>query len=362
MLWLFYFEGMAMVKIKSIVIVLIGLMFFSVTSLSAIEITNKKISRVVGGDEVTNPNSWPWMVALIDSRATSNYDGQFCGGSLIDSKWIVTAAHCLFDGNGNKLNPSIINVLLGTHDLTDGGIRMGINRYIIHPDYNPSRNSSELGSDIALIELKQSIDLPTIEIAEDSEDLTGKDVFALGWGYQYFTNDRYDGAPEKLQQVSIPIISNQECNDAYSTYGFNITEDMLCAGVKIYKNGSVGDSGGPLVIQDEQGWKLVGITNWGMPHLFGVYTKVSNFQNFLSNRDTQEVTKDTNYYIESFYNDYKSYFGEKSGSVYTCYTNWKCQDLSFGKKIAVHKDTYYLMWFSGLYWYGYGSGLNIYSD
>ncbi|XP_053190083.1 chymotrypsin A-like [Scomber japonicus] len=60
-------------------------------------------SRIVNGEEAV-PHSWPWQVSLQD------YTGfHFCGGSLINENWVVTAAHCNVrspEGHGPKPSPS----------------------------------------------------------------------------------------------------------------------------------------------------------------------------------------------------------------------------------------------------------------
>lgn len=46
-------------------------------------------SRIVGGT-TANPGDWPWQAQL---RTTSGFP--YCGASLVDSQWVVTAAHCV---------------------------------------------------------------------------------------------------------------------------------------------------------------------------------------------------------------------------------------------------------------------------
>jgi len=63
-------------------------------------LSRKLLTKIVGGTVVT-PNSWPWQVALKQSGSL------FCGGTLLDQNWVLTAAHCRYNGK----------VVLGEHNL-----------------------------------------------------------------------------------------------------------------------------------------------------------------------------------------------------------------------------------------------------
>jgi V8-like Glu-specific endopeptidase len=56
--------------------------------------------QIIGG-AISDPGEWPWQVALVGGMESDLWNGQFCGGSLITSEWVVTAAHCVteFDGS-----------------------------------------------------------------------------------------------------------------------------------------------------------------------------------------------------------------------------------------------------------------------
>jgi secreted trypsin-like serine protease len=238
--------------------------------------------KIVGGATAL-PGSWPWMVALIRSDSLGNYYGQFCGGTLVAESWVITAAHCVDD----KV-PSEVDVVTGVYNLkTEIGDRISVKQIIEHPSYNPLT----FDNDLALIELNRSSSSQTIPLSSDvTNDLLGSMATVVGWGYTGQIGS--SGYPEELQQVSIPIVSNTDCGVSYPSM---ITSNMLCAGyVEGGKDSCVGDSGGPLMVQKNGEWEMSGIVSWGddcgAPNSYGVYTRVSQFVDFISSKIIPQPT------------------------------------------------------------------------
>ncbi|MDM8523842.1 trypsin-like serine protease [Desulfococcaceae bacterium HSG8] len=251
-------------------------------------------SRIVGGDDA---DAWPWMAVLVEADESDIYYGLRCGGSLIDSKWVITAAHCVKnEWTGRNIRADEIDVVLGAYDLKkDAGERIGVRRIISHPSYD----SWTMDSDIALLELEEEVSYKPVPIASNDDFLEGKDAVTMGWGITRPYGWRYS---YELKQVSVPIVSNETCNEAYgqTSDGFDwwfslwfgyedsddITDNMICAGyTEGGKDSCAGDSGGPLVVNADGEWKLAGITSWGEgcaePESYGVYTRVSEFADFI---------------------------------------------------------------------------------
>lgn len=263
-----------MKKIASIVTIVLIML----TNLSYAQ---PKGRRIVGGDESV-PHSHQWMAALVESYSRTPYRGLFCGASLIHSRWILTAAHCVKDDFGDDVNARDIDVILNIHNLkTESGDKVRAKRIISHPQYDFWGSNDY---DVALIELEHDVPYQVIGIWTDDSNLEGKESLVMGWGY---TNEE---DPENLMEVSMPIVSNSSCDDNYNadgTYGKNpVSNLMICAGSE-GKDACVGDSGGPLIIKDGNTWKQAGIVSWGSDpcaekKLYGVYTKVSAFKEFIN--------------------------------------------------------------------------------
>ncbi|NOT83176.1 MAG: serine protease [Methylococcaceae bacterium] len=258
--------------------------------------------KIYNGEKTTIQEN-PYMVALLHSNEADTYQAQFCGGTLIAKNWVLTAAHCVFDKvAGHVKATNTIDILVNRSDLSSTvGERIATENIIVHQSYNAQTHDN----DIALIQLKSPANATPIELLSEfsDQDGMGNNGKALGWGvtYEHFSatfNDYYGDYVDdvafthSLQKASLPIINNATCQSAINYLGRNLTNNMMCAGFEDgRKDVCHGDSGGPLVVYDAASntWRQVGITSWGHPYCsgngtYGVYTRVKNYKNYISDR------------------------------------------------------------------------------
>lgn len=244
----------------------------------------QELGKILGGQDADIRN-WPWTVALVHGSTENVYRGQFCGGTLISGHWVVTAAHCVTDGDGNlAYGPGDVHVVNGRTNLYAAeGDRIAVSEYIVHPQYNPQGNES----DLALLRLEREPaqgtiwgTLPVIPPG-DPAGLTnaGNPSWVVGWG----ALGPDGGYPAILQQAQVPLASQVALIAAYPPPFFAITANMIGAGPG---DGTVdtcqGDSGGPLMVRDGSGnFVLAGVTSWGLqcgtPGIYGVYVRLANY-------------------------------------------------------------------------------------
>jgi|GEM_PF-511447 len=233
--------------------------------------------RIVGGD-TTAQGKYPWMVAIVESRSNNLFRGQYCAGTLIASRWVLTAAHCVTatDSPTGPENPYNVDVVIDQVDLNTSlaGERIGAVKIFLHPDYYGAGHT-----DLALIYLEAPAATRPIDLVypDSALETPGALATVAGWG---LTSE--DGAASpRLREADLPVVSDDACNRAYPTLYVDETV-LFCAG---YANGGrdacQGDSGGPLFAFDEglNGFRQLGIVSFGrgcaQRDSPGVYTRVS---------------------------------------------------------------------------------------
>lgn len=239
--------------------------------------------KIVGGDPA-NIVDFPWQISM---QTQGGF--HFCGGSILDETFILTAAHCV-DGS----SPSSMRVVAGISRISQSS--SGQIRQVAEITMFPGYNSPEFGKDVALLRLSQPLNLSgpnakAIEIvtaADAAGGVTspGVNSTVTGWG----TLSSGGNSPDQLQEVTVPLISNQDANAAYQPQGITITGDQLGAGLIGIggKDACQGDSGGPLIVETANGPKLAGVVSWGFgcadPRFPGMYARVSSFEDFITSR------------------------------------------------------------------------------
>lgn len=234
--------------------------------------------KIVGGEPILIDRA-PWQAALVVSYIADASHGVFCGGSVLNEEWILTAAHCV-DGDGTE--PSILNVVVGTDDLTEPDQRVNVKAIYKHEEYFSARYS---GYDIALLKLATPIDAQSVELYSGDIDDLPKDtrLWISGFGKTEMNGKK----SPVLLAASVPYVNTRSCNSRAS-YDDDVTDTMLCAG---FKDGQIdscqGDSGGPAVVVDGGTPYLAGVTSWGegcaLANKYGVYARVSALKSWVEN-------------------------------------------------------------------------------
>jgi len=229
--------------------------------------------RVVGG-EVASPNSWPWQISL-QWKSGSRYR-HTCGGTLIATSWVMTAAHCVDSSRTWR-------VVLGEHDLNVNSGReqvMSVSRVYVHPKWDASKLSS--GWDIALLRLSSDAILNSYvqlgSLPPSGEILPhNNDCHLTGWGL----TSTGGNISAQLKQAYLPLVDHKTCTSS-GWWGSTVKTSMVCGGGGA-DSGCNGDSGGPLNCKVDGRYYVHGIASFvsgygcNAPKKPTVFTRVSAY-------------------------------------------------------------------------------------
>ncbi|XP_062713900.1 CLIP domain-containing serine protease B4-like [Aedes albopictus] len=251
--------------------------------------------RIYGGQK-TGLDDFPWL-ALINYRYENDNTEFLCGASLINSRYVVTAAHCLADHAHKKP----FSVRLGEWDIdqvidcdVDDGktcanapLDVGIEKIITHEGYDPHDDSSH--NDIALIRLSRDVQMSAyispvclpVKESQRTRNIVGKKAYVVGWGRTE------SGANSNVKlKVQLEVKDLRSCSNVYELEGIFLRDTQLCVGGMRGQDSCTGDSGSPLTKLDKANHYLYGIVSFGsskcgVKGFPGIYTAVSKYVDWI---------------------------------------------------------------------------------
>ncbi|XP_066594930.1 uncharacterized protein [Prorops nasuta] len=248
---------------------------------------NGRIKTPVYVDGDSEFGEYPWQVAIL--KKDPNESVYVCGGTLISSRHIITAAHCVKTHAGRDLRAR-----LGEWDVNhDVEFYPYIERDIVSVHVHPEFYAGTLYNDIAILKLDHDVDFeknPHISPAclpDKHDDFTGTRCWTTGWGKDAFGDfGKYQNI---LKEVDVPVVSNQVCEHQMKRTrlgsSFNLHPGFICAGGEEGKDACKGDGGGPMVCERNGRWQLSGVVSWGIgcgqPGVPGVYARVSYYLDWI---------------------------------------------------------------------------------
>ncbi len=237
--------------------------------------------------QTTTLNQLPFFARLILYKTGENQFANVCGASIVNDRYILTAAHCVSsDVFTDGWNTDDLRVLVKNPTMDDVYISefKDVSEIIRHPDYD---ENDLWVNDLALLKLSYPItdNVQSITLPQDFGDYSDASVFQIfGLGLTS-TNAPYQ--PSYLRWAEVQPLTDSECADMVS--GFHSQESLCATGFegRVYSGICAGDSGGPLTYLDDDGvYQQIGIVSYGSsicesPILPSVFTEILNYVSWI---------------------------------------------------------------------------------
>ncbi|WP_043991399.1 serine protease [Vibrio sp. AND4] len=237
---------------------------------------------IIGGQQAS-ANQLPFFARLVLHRTGSLQFANICGGTIVNDRYILTAAHCVESKvftDGWTIND--LRVLVKNPTMNDVFVEefKDVRSIKIHPYYNAD---DQWINDIAILELTHPItdNVKSITLPQDFGDYSNRSVYqTFGLG---LTSTNNDSEPNYLRWAEIQPLSDSECMSMIPTFK---PQESLCANGfpgRVYTGICSGDSGGPLTYQDGNGdYQQIGVVSYGSskcesPVIPSVFTEVLNY-------------------------------------------------------------------------------------
>merc|ERR1711936_115720 len=227
----------------------INMLCLALLAIASLAAAAPSSDRIVNGQDVTSTATAPWQASL------QKNGGNFCGGSLITSKHVMSACHCK--------QSSGASVVLGTVNYRDPKVEIR-GFFTCHPQYTGNNPNADYDFSVITLVSEVSLGENELDIAAiaipNKEYPAGTPAQITGWGR---INSAISYHPDTLQVAITELTDISVCQERYAP--IRMTDRMQCVGGNGVNSACFGDSGGPLAVQDPDDgiWYLVGNTSWG---------------------------------------------------------------------------------------------------